>query len=283
MTLNAARRVRRLTVQRVSSAVGAEVSGIDLREDLPETTICALRDALVEFGVLFFRDQPITPTQQVAFSARFGELLVHPFGHVHPEHPELVILDQVRPVGEGTDIWHCDTSYLPEPPMGSVLRAIQLPASGGDTCFASAAAAYDALSPALQEMIGGLRAVHDIGVPMERALPYGDSRLSVEEAREKLPPVSHPIVYTHPVTGRKALFVTHNATTHIEGIPERESRWLLPFLCDQLNSPAVQCRFRWEPDSVVFWDNRSTQHYAIPDYHERRIMHRTTLCGSRPT
>jgi taurine dioxygenase len=266
----------------VTTVLGAEVSGIDLRDELPQSTIDALESALLEHGVLFFRNQPITPAQHVAFSARFGELLVHPFGHVHPENPEIVILDQVRPVGEGTDIWHCDTSYLPEPPMGSVLRPVELPTRGGDTCFASATAAFEALSPAMQEMIDGLQAVHDIAVPMERAIRYGDSRLSVEEARAEFPPFSHPVVRTHPVTGRKALFVTRNATTHIEGIPERESEWLLPFLCDHLRSPSFQCRFHWEPDSIVFWDNRATQHYAIPDYDERRIMHRTTLLGDRP-
>ena len=266
----------------VTAVIGAEIRGLDLREELPQATIDALERAMLEYGVLFFRSQPLTPAQHVAFSARFGELLVHPFGHVHPEHPELVILDQVHPVGEGTDIWHCDTSYLPEPPLGSVLRPVQLPARGGDTCFASAEAAFEALSPALQEMCLELRAIHDIAVPMERAIRYGDSRLSVEEARKDFPPTSHPVVRTHPVTGRKALFVTRNATTHIEGIPERESEWLLPFLCDHLRSPRFQCRFHWEPDSVVFWDNRSTQHYAIPDYHERRIMHRTTLIGDKP-
>jgi taurine dioxygenase len=266
----------------VTPVVGAEVRGLDLREPLTPATVRALEQALLDHGVLFFRDQRLTPAQQVAFSARFGPLLHHPFGHVHPDHPELVILDQVRPVGEGTDIWHCDTSYLPEPPMGAVLRAVELPSRGGDTCFASATAAYEALSPAMQEMLEGLRAVHDIAVPMLRALRFGDSRLSVEEARAKFPPVSHPVVRTHPRTGRKALFVTRNATTHIEGLPERESEWLLPFLCDHLRSPRFQCRFRWKPDSLVFWDNRATQHYAIPDYDERRLMHRTTLCGDAP-
>jgi taurine dioxygenase len=269
-------------IRAVTWAVGAEIHGVDLREELPQRTIDALERALLEHGVLFFRNQHITPAQQVAFSARFGQLLVHPFGHVHPEHPELVILDQVRPVGEGTDIWHCDTSYLPEPPMGSVLRAVKLPSRGGDTCFASAEAAWEALSPPLKEMTLTLRALHDIAVPMERAIRFGDSRLSIDEARAEFPPVSHPVVRTHPVTGRRALFVTRNATTRIEGLSERESDWLLSLLCDHLGSPTFQCRFHWEPGSVVFWDNRSTQHYAVPDYDERRVMHRTTLIGDRP-
>jgi taurine dioxygenase len=266
----------------LTACIGAEVRGVDLRADLPDATVEALEAALLAHLVLFFRDQDISPKEQVAFSRRFGDLLEHPFGPIHSEHPEIIVLDQARPVGEGTDIWHSDTTYMPEPPMGSVLRAVQVPKVGGDTCFANMVAAYDALSSAMQETLEGLRAVHDIAVPVARALRFGSSKLSVEEARAQWPPLSHPVVRTHPVTGHKALYVNRNATTHIEGLSERENEWLHGFLCDHVRSPSFQCRFRWEPNSIAFWDNRASQHYAIPDYDERRIMYRTTLIGDRP-
>jgi taurine dioxygenase len=272
----------KLRVAPLTACIGAEVHGVDLRGELSPGQIEALEGALLEHLVLFFRDQSITPEQQIAFSARFGELLVHPFGPIHPDYPEIIVLDQVRPVGEGTDIWHADTTYLEEPPLGSVLRAVELPPVGGDTYFGNMFAAYEALSPEIREMIGGLRAVHDIAVPLVRAEAYGDSKLSLAEARAQWPPTTHPVVRTHPVSGRKALYVTRNATTHIEGLSERENEWLLPLLCDQVRSPAFQCRFHWEQDSIAFWDNRGSQHYAVPDYDVRRVMHRTTLLGDRP-
>ncbi|NRA09867.1 MAG: TauD/TfdA family dioxygenase [Myxococcales bacterium] len=271
-----------MRVDPLTANIGAEVSGLDLREELSQEQVEQLEAALLEHLVLFFRDQAITPEQQIAFSARFGELLVHPFGPIHPDYPEIIVLDQVRPVGEGTDIWHADTTYLEEPPLGSVLRAVELPPVGGDTYFGNMFAAYEALSPEIQEMIGGLRAVHDIAVPLVRAEAYGDSKLSLAEARAQWPPTTHPVVRTHPVSGRKALYVNRNATTHIEGLSERENEWLLPLLCDQVRSPAFQCRFQWEKDSIAFWDNRGSQHYAVPDYDVRRMMHRTTLLGDRP-
>ena len=272
----------KLRVDPLTANIGAEVSGLDLREELSQEQVEQLEGALLEHLVLFFRNQAITPEQQIAFSARFGELLVHPFGPIHPDYPEIIVLDQVRPVGEGTDIWHADTTYLEEPPLGSVLRAVELPPVGGDTYFGNMFAAYEALSPEIQEMIGSLRAVHDIAVPLVRAEAYGDSKLSLAEARAQWPPTTHPVVRTHPVSGRKALYVTRNATTHIEGLSERENEWLLPLLCDQVRSPAFQCRFQWEEDSIAFWDNRGSQHYAVPDYDVRRMMHRTTLLGDRP-
>ena len=269
-------------IRPLTACIGAEIRGLDLQQELTAPDVDALTAALLDYQVLFFREESITPVQQIEFSRHFGELLVHPFGPIHPEYPEIIVLDQVRPVGEGTDIWHADTTYMPEPPLGSVLRALQVPEVGGDTCFANMVAAYEALSPAMQEALEGLRAVHDIAVPVQRALHYGSSKLSVEEARSQYPPVTHPVVRTHPITGRKALYVNRNATTHIEGLSERENEWLHAFLCDHVRSPVFQCRFHWEPDSIAFWDNRASQHYAIPDYDEHRIMHRTTLIGDRP-
>ncbi len=271
-----------LEIRPLTACIGAEVSGIDLSEDLPQSTIDALAGALHEHLVLFFRKQPISVEQQIAFTGRFGELVVHPFGPKHPEYPEIIVLDQVLPKGEGADAWHTDTSFIPEPPLGSVLRAVQLPPLGGDTCFASMIAAYEALSPAIRELFDELRAVHDITGNVVRASRYGDSSLSLEEALEQWPPVSHPVVRTHPVTGRKGLYVYAVAVSRIEGLSERENAWLMPLLFKQISAPEFQCRFHWEPDSIAFWDNRAVQHCGIPDYDERRIMHRATLRGDAP-
>lgn len=271
-----------LEIRPVTGVLGAEISGIDLREEQPRETIDRLRAALLEHLVLFFRDQPISVEQQIAFARRFGELSVHPFGPKHPDHPEIIVLDQVAPKDEGADAWHADTTYVAEPPLGSVLRAVKLPALGGDTCFASMFAAYEALSPPIRELIDDLRAVHDITGNVVRANRYGDSSLSLEEALAQWPPVSHPVVRTHPESGRKALYVYDVAVSQIEGLSERENAAILPLLCEHVRSPAFQCRFTWEPDSVIFWDNRAVQHLGVPDYHERRIMHRATLVGDAP-
>lgn len=269
-------------IRPVTGCIGAEIRGLDLREDLPQSTIDTLRAALLEHLVLFFRDQPITVEQQVAFTARFGELVVHPFGPKHPDHPEIIVLDQVAPKGEGADVWHADTTYVPEPPLGSVLRAVQLPTTGGDTGFVNMIAAYEALSPPIRELIDDLRAVHDITGNVVRANRFGDSSMSLEEALAAWPPVSHPVVRTHPESGRKALYVYDVAVSQIEGLTERESQALLPLLCEHVRSPEFQCRFRWEPGSIAFWDNRAVQHCGVPDFTERRVMHRATLKGDVP-
>ena len=274
--------MRELEIHPLTACIGAEVSGLDLREDLAQATVDRLREALLDHLVLFFRGQPITPQQQLDFTHRFGELIVHPFGPKHPDHPEIIVLDQLAPKGEGADVWHADTTYIPEPPLGSVLRAVKLPALGGDTCFASMFAAYEALSAPIREMLDGLRGLHDITGNVERANRFGDSSLSLEQALAEFPPVSHPLVRTHPESGRKALYLYDVAVRQIEGLGERENRVLLSLLCEHVRSPEFQCRFRWEPDSIAFWDNRSVQHCGIPDYDERRVMHRVTLRGDVP-
>lgn len=269
-------------IRPMTTCIGAEIAGIDLREDLPDRTIRALEDALHQHLVLFFRKQPITLEQQIAFTRRFGELMVHPFGPSHPDHPEIIVLDQKAPKGEGADEWHADTTFIPEPPLGSVLRAVQLPPLGGDTCFTSMFAAYETLSPPIRQLVDGLRAIHDITGNLVRAAQAGKSSLSLQDALTKWPPVSHPLVRTHPRSGRKALYVYAVAVKRIEGLSEKESDSLLRLLCEHINSPQFQCRFRWEPDSIAFWDNRAVQHLAVPDYPERRVMVRSTLRGDIP-
>ena len=263
----------------VTAVIGAEVHGIDLRQELSDVDVKIIRQALLDHLVVFFRDQHVTDEQQLAFALRFGPMHVSPLETVHQDAPELVVLNQVFPKGEGADEWHSDNTFLADPPMGSILRAVQLPVVGGDTCFASMYAAYEGLSPAMRAFVDGLRAVHDITNPLRKAIRDGHSTLDLDEMQAKCPPVEHNVVVTHPETGRRALFVNRNSTTHIVGLNDREQEVLLPFLFDHVRSPEYQCRFHWEPGSIAFWDNRSVQHYAVADYHERRIMHRATIAG----
>lgn len=272
-----------IAVEPVTSMIGAVVTGVDLTRRLGCADLDTIRGALHEHGVIFFRDQDITPDQQIAFARQFGEISLPPMTPGASSRPELMILDQVSPKGEGADNWHSDNTFMSEPPLGSVLKAVQLPSVGGDTCFASAAAAYDALSSPMRRLVDGLQASHDITKPMRRAIASGIfDEQKLEQLQEKWPPVEHPIARTHPVTGRKALYVNGNSTTHIVGLSDRENDLLLPFLNDHIRSPEFQCRFQWETNSIAFWDNRTVQHYAIPDYNERRVMHRVTIAGDKP-
>ena len=271
-----------LEVLPLTPAIGAEIRGVDLRRPLEPATVQAIERALLDHLVLFFRGAAITPEQQIAFARCFGAISIPPFAPRYGSNPELIVLDQKSPRGEGADNWHSDNTFMPEPPMGSILRAVELPPLGGDTCFASMYAAYEALSPPLQRLLAGLRAVHDLTRPLQKGIAAGHTTAKLEELQRQWPPVEHPVVRTHPVTGRKALFVNGNSTTRILGLGERENELLLPFLVDHVRSPEFQCRFRWEVGSIAFWDNRSTQHFAVPDYAERRVMHRVTIAGDRP-
>jgi taurine dioxygenase len=272
-----------IEVRPVTAEIGAEVAGIDLRQPLDDTAIGALRDALQRHLVLFFRDQDITARQHLDFARNFGTISVAPFGPKHPDHPEITVLDQQTPKGEGADNWHADNTFMPAPPMGSILRAVLLPSVGGDTCFASGYAAYEALSPVMQQFIDGLRAVHDISRMLRKAISNGQAVEPFEQMQRMWPPCSHPVVRTNPVTGRKCLFVNGNWTARIEGLTERENDALLPMLLDHVRSPEFQCRFRWREGSIAFWDNRWVQHYGVADYGgHRRIMQRVTIEGDVP-
>jgi taurine dioxygenase len=266
-------------IRPLTAAIGAEVGGVSLAEHLDDDTIACIRQALLDHLVLFFRDQQLTDDQHLDFALRFGPLSLSPLVTKYQDTPKVTVLDQVSPKGEGADEWHSDNTFMPDPPMGSILRAVQLPAVGGDTCFANMYAAYDALSPPLRSLVDGLRAVHDITKPMRKAIAAGHTGLDLADMQERWPPTEHPVVVTHPETGRRGLFVNRNSTTHIVGLSERENDVLLPFLLDHVRSPEFQCRFHWEPGSVAFWDNRCVQHYAVADYAERRVMRRVTIDG----
>jgi taurine dioxygenase len=273
--------VRPLTV-----TIGAEVTGVDLAtapedEELMGDLLSALHNHLV----LFFPGQELTPEEHVRFAGWFGPFEQHPFARPHPDYPAaMTVLDQTTPDTDGANSWHSDSSFMLKPAFGSVLRAVQLPPLGGDTCWASMYAAWDALSPRLQQLLDGLEAAHDIIVPLEKAIAGGHSvSTDLDEVRRQWPPVAHPIARTHPATGRKCLYVNNNFTTRIIGLPRQESDVLLPFLLQHVQRPDFQVRFRWQPGAVVLWDNRCTQHYAVPDYTGyRRVMHRVTLTGDEP-
>ena len=267
----------------LTGVIGAEIRGVDLRDDLDDKTVDAIRDALDEHLVVFFRDQEMEAADHLRFAAKFGEITINPFGPKHPDHPEITVLDQQTPKGEGADNWHADNTFMPAPPMGSVLRAVMLPEVGGDTCFASGYAAFEALSPAMQRFLEGLHAVHDISRMLRKAIANGQATEPFEQMQRMWPPCSHPVVRTNPETGRKCLFVNGNWTARIQELTERESDTLLPMLLDHIRSPEFQCRFRWREGSIAFWDNRWVQHYGVADYGGyRRIMQRVTIEGDRP-
>jgi taurine dioxygenase len=260
--------------------LGAEVRGVDLTIPLDAASLAAIRRALLDHLVLFFRDQRLQPEQQLALAEQFGGLDVHAFGRHLPDMPAVGLLDQIEPERDGANRWHTDSTFMERPPLGAILHAVQLPARGSDTCWASMYAAYDALSPSLQSFLEGLTATHDITGPLVRAAAGGHSVGSVDEIHAAWPPRSHPVVCRHPETGRKLLYVNSNFTTRLNELSEDESEALLDLLFDWVRAPEFQVRFRWETDSVAFWDNRCTQHYAVADYRERRIMHRVTISGS---
>jgi taurine dioxygenase len=275
-----------LSILPLAGALGAEVHGIDLGSTLPEELISKLKDALVEHQVIFFREQELDLAGLERLGRRFGRLQVHPFHPSVEGHPEVLLLEagQARPAVADVDSWHSDLTGLETPPLGSILFAVEVPEVGGDTIFASGYAAYDALSAPLQRMLGELFAVHDmlrVFGPGLLAQPEGAERWA--RARRKFPAVCHPIVRTHPASGRKALFVNPIFTDRIDGLPGRESRALLEFLYEHTRLPEFQCRFRWQAGSVAFWDNRCTQHYPVADYWPQpRRMHRVAIEGDRP-
>jgi taurine dioxygenase len=276
---------RPIEVVRHGPTIGAEVRGVDLSRPVDEVTFQAIHAALMAHKVIYFRDQDITPEQQVAFGKLFGSLTVHPFVP-HLEHlPEVLVLDnhQDNPVF-ATDVWHSDETFRVTPPMGSILRCVRIPEAGGDTLWADMVAAYENLSDKMQRFLSGLEAIHDF-IPFRRkfdALPARERHAKLAEMEEELPNPTHPVVRTHPVTGQRALYVNEQFTVAIKDMREDESRALLDFLIAQPRIPEFQFRFRWAPHSIVFWDNRPTQHYAANDYYPtRRTMHRVTIKGDQ--
>lgn len=275
-----------IEIIRRGATIGAEIRGVDFSRPVGAETIAALRDALMEHQVIFFRDAAMTPAQHVAFGRHFGELTVHPFVPHLDEFPEVVVLDNHadNPVFS-TDHWHSDETFRVMPPMGSILRCVRRPETGGETLWCDMVAAYENLSDKMQHFLSGLEAIHDFKNFRHKFdhLPSRERHAKLAEMEEELPNPAHPVVRTHPVSGRKALFVNEQFTLAIKGMREDESRALLDFLYSQARIPEYQFRFHWEVDSMVFWDNRPTQHYAANDYYpQRRTMHRVTIKGDKP-
>ncbi|PSM40369.1 taurine dioxygenase [Streptomyces dioscori] len=263
-----------------SRLIGAEVRGVDLaREPAPEV-LAELKRALLEWKVLFFHGQQLTAREHASLARHWGELEDHPF-LPKAEIPEVVRLehDASRPGTE--NIWHSDVSFSVTPPMGSVLRAIKVPELGGDTLWADMSAAYEGLPVEVRDRIDGLTAIHEIPLLSDEA--DGEVAQNIRAARARSRPVEHPVVRTHPETGKKLLYVNAVFTSSIVGLTEKDSRDLLDLLFRQAAHPEYQIRFRWEPGAVAFWDNRATQHYAVSDYYpDFRLMERVTIIGDRP-
>ncbi len=274
-----------LTITPISPAIGAVISGIDIAQPLAAEHRDAIEQALLAHHVIFFRDQPITPQQQAHFAAQFGDLHIHPIYPNVPEQPEVLILDTAVTDVRDNAIWHTDVTFLPTPAMGAVLSAKLIPAYGGDTLWASGIAAYDALSAPLKRLLDGLTATHDFtkSFPLERFGSTPEDLARWEEARRKNPPISHPVIRTHPVSGRKSLFVSDGFTTRINELEPAESDAILKLLFAHATRPEFFVRWRWQENDVAFWDNRSTQHYAVDDYRPaRRVMQRATILGDAP-
>jgi taurine dioxygenase len=266
-----------LSIRPLTPTIGAEVKGVDLSSPLDEEEIGTLRQALLDHLVLFFRDQEVGPEQQLRFSEYFGPVMIPTIDTTSSSLPGVTYIDQTAPKGLYTDRWHTDHTFVEKTPFGAVLRAIELPISGGgDTCFASMYAAYDALSPTMQKFLEPLHAVHSTEI-VTRGLADVAS-VTTHQNRE----TTHPVIRVHPETGRKLLFVCGNFTTRIVELSDAESDGVLSVLFEHIKNAAFQCRFQWEVNSVAFWDNRCTQHLAIPDYSERRLMQRTMIEGDRP-
>jgi taurine dioxygenase len=267
-----------IQVQKLTPHAGAEIHGVDLARPLDEPTFKEIHAALIEHGVIFFRDQDLTPDQQKAFGRLFGELHLHPAAPaLLAGHPEILVIhadeNSKRVAGED---WHSDVSCDPEPPMGSILYMHELPPVGGDTLFAGMYAAYDTLSAPMQRFLEPLTAVHD-GEHVYRG------RYGVKDEGRVFPKAEHPVIRTHPVSGRNALFVNRGFTTRIVGLKKAESAAVLDFLFRHVETPELHCRFRWQPRSVAFWDNRAVQHHAMWDYYpQRRHGHRVTIKGDAP-
>ncbi len=275
----AALRWQHFDARQVGPTLGAEISGLDLTRPPADPVLAELRQALHDYKVIFFRNQPVTPAEHAAFARQFGELEVHPALPSNNADPALVRFEKGATLSGYENMWHHDVTWRPEPSMAAILHAAHVPDFGGDTLFADMYAAYDSLDDDTRASIENLDAVHDF----TRAFGAGLDDAKAAELRAAHPSVSHPVVATHPVTGRRHLYVNRAFVSHFDGYTRDDSLALLDRLCRTADSPEHQVRFHWKPDSMAMWDNRAVQHYASSDYWPQvRIMERASLIGPRP-
>lgn len=278
-----------LDVQPIAGNIGAEIVGVDLTQPLPPEHVAEIRAALLQWKVVYFRDQDVTQAQHIAFGRCFGDVTpAHPtLPAVFPEHPEILLLDNqggTGGMGGGAEIesrWHTDVTFVPNPPMGSILRGVVVPPYGGDTQWTNLVVAYERLSPPLQRLCDELHAVHTNNLPVKR----GELSSQLRDQFMSSPISSvHPVVRVHPETGERALFVNSNFTDHIVELSRNEGRHLLAMLYEHITDASHTCRFRWQPGSIAFWDNRATSHLVPTDVPAgmHRSMQRITLAGDVP-
>lgn len=273
-----------LIVKPLSGAVGAEIHGVNLLETVSDATIAAIREVWLKHGVIFFRDQPLDSDQFLAFAKRFGDIVEYPFVKGLPDHPLIIpVLKLPHETHNFGGVWHTDTTYLQVPPMATMLIARELPPVGGDTMFSSNYAAYEALSEGMKTTLSSLKGVNSsakaaVTHSREDRMADGSAKIPKQELNSE-----HPVVRTHPETGRKALYINPGHTVRFAGWTEEESQGLLDYLFAHQVRPEFTCRFVWQPNSIALWDNRCVLHYPINDYHgHKRLLHRITLAGDTP-
>jgi taurine dioxygenase len=281
---------RHLRVTPISGAAGAEIRGVDLARTLPNEVLAEIRGALLDHLVIFFRDQRLTDDELLAFARSWGDIHLHPFMEGMPEHPEILEIVK-RPTDKKNfgGAWHTDQMFSPRPAMGTMLYALEVPSAGGDTMFTNQYLAYETLSPAMRAMLDRLRTVcigdrskRSGGPARQNVISTQMASMRGKDPGDEQTDSIHPLVRTHPETGRKALYIGGHVQA-FEGMTDEESAPLIAFLMAHSTRPEFTCRFRWETGSLAFWDNRCTQHFAVNDYPaETRIMHRVTVCGDVP-
>jgi len=266
-----------LMIEPLTPFIGAEITGVDLRE-VTQEQVTRIRAALLKHQVVFFRDQTLNQEEHIRFARQFGELEIHPATPKGQNNPEVLHIAH-GPESKGREnMWHSDVTWREKPSLGSILKAVEVPAVGGDTLFANMAEAYERLPDDIKDKIAGKIAVHDIA-----RVFAGRLNKTAEQLRETYPVMEHPILRTHPETGANVLYVNNAFTSHIKGMDEDESKELLQALYRTASNPELQCRFRWRAGSLAFWDNRACQHFASSDYFPQvRKMERVTIAGDRP-
>ena len=272
-----------LDIKPLTGALGAEIGGVDFRQKLNDDDVRTIRELLNAYEVIFFRDQDISPQQQKELALRLGPLQTHPAYDTVAGFPEITILESTPEKPTKIEAWHSDMTFRQHPPMATVLRSITVPARGGDTLWSSMSAAYNGLSESMQRFLQSLNAVHDFRHGFRESLAEPAGRERLKDTLAQYPPVRHPVIRTHPESGKKVIFVNSLFTTHIEDLNKEESDTVLDFLFQHVTTPEYSCRFRWEPHSVVIWDNRSTQHKPVNDYFPaHRKLLRITVDGDKP-